>query len=238
MSVLCVIPARGKSKRVPNKNLRMVLGKPLIGHTIEAALESQLCDKVVVSTDDAKISKVVKEFGIEVITRPAEIALDTSAIDDSLRHAVRDVEKKEGFVPDIVVLLQANVPVRRKGEIDEVIKRLTEIDDATAVVTGYLIDQRPEWMKVIDPSTDKADSFMGPTQFYRKQDLQPLYLFDGAVAVIRRDVLMSTEGIKKAHGFLGDKVYIMVHEMKYATEIDTEEEFELAEYYLSKQNGI
>lgn len=238
MSVLCVIPARGNSKRVFNKNIRMVLGKPLIGYTIEAALESRLCDKIVVSTDDINISKVVKEFGVDIITRPAEMASDTSAIDDALRHAVRNVEKKEGFIPDIVVLLQANVPVRKKREIDQVIQRLKATREASAVVTGFFVSQRPEWMKTIEKSTGGIKSFLKPSKLYRKQDLPELVLFDGAVLAIRKQVLMETEGTKIVHGFLGDNVYVVTHGTKYATEIDEEEDFKIAEYYLSKQNGI
>jgi len=236
MSVLCVIPARGNSKRIPNKNIRMVLGKPLIGYTIEAALESQLCDKIVVSTDSTNISRVAAEFGVEVIRRPAEIALDTSAIDDALRHAVRDVEEKEGFKSDIVVLLQANVPVRKKGEIDQAIRRLEAIRKASAVATGFFVGQRPEWMKTIEKSTGRIKSFSEPSKFYRKQDLPELVLFDGAILAIRTQVLAETEGIKAAHGFLGNEIYMLVHRGKYAIEIDEEEDFEIAEYYLSKKN--
>lgn len=236
MSVLCVIPARGNSKRISNKNIRILLGKPLIGYTIEAALESHLCDKVVVSTDDAKISKVASELGVEVIRRPAEIASETSAIEDALRHAVCYVEERDELSVDIVVLLQANVPVRRKGEIDQVIRRLKETEKASAVATGLVVDQRPEWMKTVEKSTGKIKPFLKSSNLYRKQDLPELVLLDGAVLAIRKQVLMETEGVKTVHGFLGDNVYVVVHETKYATEIDEEEEFKLAEYYLSRKH--
>lgn len=235
MEILCVIPARGGSKRVPNKNIRNVLGKPLIAYTVESALESSLCTKVVVSTDDSEIARASKKIGADIIMRPDDIALDTSPIDDALRHAVRSLEKEEGVKYDIVVLLQANVPVRKKGEIDEVIKKLLKIKDATAVVTVYAIDQRPEWMKMIDLDTGGIKPFMELTNLYRKQDLPELYLLDGAIIAVRTDALIETEGIKRIHSYLGDRVYPFIHDAKYAVEIDEEKDLELAEYYLLKE---
>ncbi|HAK89658.1 MAG: hypothetical protein A2X55_04705 [Nitrospirae bacterium GWB2_47_37] len=237
MNVLCVIPARGGSKRVLNKNIRILCGKPLIAYTIEKALESKLCNKVVVSTDDAEIAKASKKFGADIIMRPDDIALDTSPIDDALRHAVKSLEKKDGFRCDIVVLLQANVPVRKAGEIDEVIRKLMETKDATAVVTGYTIDQRPEWMKTIDADTGVIKPFMELTNLYRKQDLPELYLLDGSIIAVRTKALIETEGINRIHSYLGDRVYPCIHDSKYAVEIDEVKDMELAEYYLLKEKS-
>ncbi|MBU2541480.1 MAG: acylneuraminate cytidylyltransferase family protein [Candidatus Omnitrophica bacterium] len=237
MNILCVIPARGKSKRVTNKNIWTLQGKPLISHTIENALESKLCDKVVVSTDDQKIAEIAGYYEIDAIKRPANLALDTSAVDDALRHAVKHLEKKQGFFTDIVVFLQANVPIRKKGEIDKVIAKLKSIKDATSVVTVYAADQRPEWMKKIDPKTDRIIPFMKPTNLYRKQDLPELYLLDGAITAVKRKVLMDTEGFRKIHAFLGERVYPVIHDRKYSIEIDELEDIELAEYFLLKEKG-
>jgi CMP-N-acetylneuraminic acid synthetase len=234
INVLCVIPARGGSKRVPDKNIRKLLGKPLIAYTIEKALASKLSDKVVVSTDDPKIAGVAKEYGADVIMRPADLASDSSPIDDALRHAVRFFEREEGFLADIVVLLQANVPVRKEGEIDEIIDKLIKTENATAVVTGYTVDQRPEWMKVLDVTTGMIKPFMKPTDLYRKQDLPELYLIDGAIIAARTKAIMEAEGIKTIYAYLGQRVYLVVHETKYSVEIDNEEDFEIAEYYLTK----
>ncbi|MDI6785191.1 MAG: acylneuraminate cytidylyltransferase family protein [bacterium] len=235
MNVLCVIPARGKSKRVPNKNIRMLLKRPLIAYTIEKAKESKICKRVVVSTNDLEIAKVAREYNVDVVMRPDDLSQDTSPIDDALRHVVRFYNQKENFMADIVVLLQANNPIRRKGEIDKVIKRLIEIDDATAVVTGYLVDQRPEWMKIVASKTGRIEPFMEPTNLYRKQDLPELYLIDGSVLAVRAQTLMETEKIRTAHAFLGSNVYIIVHDAKYSIEIDEEKDFEQAEYYLRKE---
>lgn len=234
MNVLCVVAARGNSKRVPKKNVRMLLGRPLIAYTIEKALESKLSSKVVVSTENYEIATIAENHGVKVVKRPDDLALDTSAIDDALRHAVRHIEEKDGFTADIAVLLQANVPIRKDKEIDEAVSRLISNDKITAVATAYAIDQRPEWMKQIDLETGLAKPYMEPTSLYRKQVLPDLYLFDGAILAVRTQVLMKTEGNRKAHAFLGQEISMIVHERKYAIEIDKEEDFELAEFYLEK----
>jgi CMP-N-acetylneuraminic acid synthetase len=234
-NVLCVIPARGGSKRVPGKNTRLLLGKPLVAYPIEAALKSRLVTRTVVSTDSAEIASMSRDFGAEVVDRPAELSVDTAAIDDALRHAVRHLEATEGFKADVVVLLQANVPVRKEGEIDEILKRLMDTPGADSVVTVYEIDQRPEWMKKVDPGTGEIEPFMGPTDSFRMQDLPELYLLDGAVVAINVDTLMRTEGKRKAHEYLGERVHAIVHDRKYAVEVDDEEDLEMAEYFLGME---
>ena len=235
MNVLCVIAARGKSKRILNKNIRVLCGKPLIAYTIEKALDSKLSNRVIVSTDDSKIAAIAREYGIDVIIRPNNLALHTSPIDEAIRHAIRSLEENEGFVSDIAVLLQANVPIRKKGEIDEVINELIENKYATAVTTVYAVEQRPEWAKTIDKQSGIIKPFMEPTNLYRKQDLPQLYLLDGAITAIRVQTLMEMEGITKIHAYLGERVYPVIHDRKYAIEVDEKEDFELAEYYLRKE---
>ncbi|MDP2167684.1 MAG: acylneuraminate cytidylyltransferase family protein [Thermodesulfovibrionales bacterium] len=235
MNILCVIPARGGSKRTPGKNIKPLMGKPLISYTIEKALESRLVTRVVVSTDSPDIARVARDFGAEVVERPANISEDTSAIDDSLRHAVRHLEAGEGFRPDVVVLLQANVPVRKEGEIDEVIRALLENPEAESVATVYEVDQRIEWMKRVDAS-GKVTPFMGQTASYRKQDLPELYLIDGAIEAVRTDTLMRTEGNRMAHAYFGERLYAFIHEKKYAIEVDVAEDLEMAEYFLGREH--
>lgn len=233
--VLCVIPARGKSKRVPGKNIRKVLGKPMVAYTIEKALESELCGKVVVSTDGADIAAVARKFGAEVIKRPDDISADVSPIDDAIRHAAVQYASKHGFDADIIVSLQANVPVRKKDEIDLAIRTLAENPEVTAVATAYKIDQRPEWMKIVDERTGLAKPFMPPTENFRAQSLPDRYLLDGAIIAVRKDVLMAAAGVRTVHAYLGERVKLLVHDRKYAVEIDEEDDLDTAEYYLGKE---
>jgi CMP-N-acetylneuraminic acid synthetase len=239
-NVIGIIPARGGSKRLKNKNILPLLGKPLIAYTIEAALRAEKLDRVFVSTDSEEIAKVGKRWNVEIIKRPAELATETSPIDESLRHIVTHLVETEGYQTDIVVLMQANLPIRAEGVIDKVVARLQKTRVET-VATAIEISQRPEWMKRL--INDKAAPYMQPTKTYRMQDLEKLYFVDGAVIAIRKDTLMRTRGDKTVHAYMGQDIHLELQDRIYATEIDYEDDFEIAELLLmgkelkSKENG-
>jgi CMP-N-acetylneuraminic acid synthetase len=110
--ILAIIPARGGSKTIPGKNIREIHGKPLIAWTIEPALECKFLDKIVVSTDDPKISEISKKYGAEVpFLRPKKISEDNSPTIDALIYTI-DSLKNIGHNPEIIVLLQPTSPLR------------------------------------------------------------------------------------------------------------------------------
>ena len=112
MNILGIIPARGGSKGVPEKNIIQLCGKPLITYTIENAFKSKFIDKSVISTDSKKIADVVSEsYDIQIINRPAEFAKDNSPIEEALLHAVEYMNIKIGYNADIVVCMQPNLPL-------------------------------------------------------------------------------------------------------------------------------
>jgi N-acylneuraminate cytidylyltransferase len=122
--VLCIIPARGGSKGIPGKNIRLVGGKPLLAHSIEQALGTRGMGRVFVSTDDEAIAGVAQEYGAEVIVRPSEISGDTATSESALLHALDQLQVREGFTPDLVVFLQATSPVREPDDIQRAIETL------------------------------------------------------------------------------------------------------------------
>jgi len=236
MGVIGVIPARGGSQRLPGKNILRILGKPLIEYTIEIALQATMLDRVVVSTDHDGIADIAKAFGAEVVMRPKELATAEAPIDDALRHVVNFLKTNEGSSTEIVVSMQANDPVRRQGEIDEIVRRLMATPWATSIATAYKISQRPEWAKrIINEETMEIRPFLDPGTNFRMQDLPDLYLLDGSIIAVRTEVLERAAGDKRVHAYLGDRVAIFVHDSKYAVEIDELEDIELAEFYLSRQ---
>lgn len=230
MKVLCVIPARGGSKGLKDKNIIDLVGKPLITYTIEAAQTARLVDRIVVSTDCEKIAKVAAKKGIEIVERPKRITTDSAAIEDSLRHAVRYLQAQDSYLPDIVVMLQANVPVRKKGQIDNVINRLIS-SGADSASTVFAVDQYPQWMKKLDSKGFIYPLYPGAKKF-RRQEVEPYYMLDGAIVAIRREVLMRSEGKKGVHVFLGKKIVAVIQDRKYSTEIDQREDVDLARFYL------
>jgi CMP-N-acetylneuraminic acid synthetase len=227
--VIGIIPARAGSKRLKNKNILPLLGKPLIAYTIEAALRARKLDRVFVSTEGEEIARVAQKWGAEVIKRPAELATDTSPIDESLRHVVDHLLDTEDYQADIVVMMQADLPLRAEGVIDKVVVRLLETGVETAA-TALQVNQRPEWMKRL--IKDRAVPYMEPTKSYRMQDLEKLYLIDGAVAAIRTDTLMSTRGDQTTHAYMGQNISLELQDRIYSTGVDNEDDFRLVELLL------
>ncbi len=132
--VVAIIPARGGSKGLPGKNIRMLAGKPLLAYSIEAAKRCPLIDRVIVSTDDEEIAAVARQHGAEVpFLRPAELATDEATTESVLRHALLWLEEKEKISVEIVVFLQPTDIFRKSWMLEEVVRRLKrnpEIDSA------------------------------------------------------------------------------------------------------------
>ena len=134
MDILGIIPARGGSKGIPGKNIKMIAGKPLIEWTIEAAKKSKLLTRVIVSTDDEKIAEVAKQYGAEVpFLRPKDIAQDLSTDVEFLIHALDWLKANQGYEPEIIVRLPPTSPLRTAAHIDEGIKKLMDTPEADAV---------------------------------------------------------------------------------------------------------
>lgn len=161
--ILGVTPARGGSKGIPKKNIREICGKPLIAWTIEAALSSRLLDRFVVSTEDAEIARVSRQWNAEVIDRPPELATDDATTLSVLQDLISKVDA------DTVVLLQCTSPVRDRGLIDQCIEKFNDTG-ADAVATGYL-----------------CGLFEWGSYSARRQDLRPFFHDDGNVYVISAD---------------------------------------------------
>ena len=133
--ILGLIPARGGSKGVPNKNIRMIYGKPLIVWTIERALQARLLDEVVVSTDSEEIAAIAKENGAKVMMRPEELATDTASTQNVMKYTLQQRPA------DILVLLQPTSPCRSEGLIDACIREFME-KDYDSLATGFMCDYK------------------------------------------------------------------------------------------------
>lgn len=230
MNIVIIIPARGGSKGLKNKNIKPLLAKPLLYYTIDAARESKLSNRIIISTEDKDISKVSREYGIEVINRPIEYSTDDAPIELALRHAIKYLEQNKNYFADIVVLLQANIPIRKNGQIDNVIRKLINTK-ADSVVTIVEVTKRPEYMKKIIKG-DKIVHLSKVKEIRRQEFKEKLYILDGAVAAIKRDVLMKTENLTGAHVYLGEDIRCIIQKPKYAIEIDEQFDFDVAEALL------
>jgi len=186
---LAIIPARGGSKGIPRKNIKLLYGKPLIAHTIEAALNSKLIDRVVVSTEDEEVAEVSKKYGAEVIKRPEELARDDSPAIDAIMHVINWLEEKgEHF--DIVVLLEPTSPLRKENDIDNAIGLFIEnLDKADSLVSlGEVHLDNPYIMKKIEGGFVKPFIEAGKS-FYQRQQLPKVYFPYGVIYLSKVNAL-------------------------------------------------
>jgi CMP-N-acetylneuraminic acid synthetase len=225
MRTIAIIPARGGSKGLPGKNIRLLAGKPLIAYSIEAARGSRLVDRVIVSTDDPAIAEVAKQWGADApFLRPSELAQDLTPTEPVLAHAVEWLEAREGDRADIVVFLQPTDIFRSPGIIDAVIQALLDdpsLDSAFAAHPTH----KNFWRKTAAGFVRLApDLAYGP-----RQTREPLYREDTGLACATRAAVI------KQGKRIGARVAIVPHlDERSAIDIHTEFDFWLAEKALAE----
>lgn len=188
--ILGVIHARGGSKRIPLKNIKPLAGHPLIAYMVEAAMESRLLDRLIVSTDHPEIARLAREYGAEVpFIRPADLAEDVAS-ELVTQHAVRFVEA-EGYPVRIVLTMQPTTPFCTAEDIDACIAKMLD-SDLDTVFTACAVHERPEWIYRMEG--DRAVPYTGKLvqgDAGISQKLPALYIPNGAVWATRHDVLMN-----------------------------------------------
>lgn len=229
--ILALVPARGGSKSIPRKNLRMVGGKPLLAHSIAHGLASQRINRVIVTTDSEEIAETARRYGAEVpFLRPAELAQDHSLDIEFHRHALEWLRDNEGYAPDLIVNLRPTHPLRRPATIDAAIDFLLAHPDADSVRSVRQSELSPYKMWRIGP-----DQFMQPVatlggESYNspRQELPVVYWQDGYVDVVRSQVVMQKNSTTGSH-ILGFVI------TERTIDIDYPEEIEIAEKLLSEE---
>jgi CMP-N-acetylneuraminic acid synthetase len=201
MNVLGVILARAGSAGLKNKHLLPLKGKPVIDYTFEHARSARLLSRVVVSSDSADILRLAAIAGFETIARPAVLATAEASVQDVMLHAMEQVEIRDGFKADAMVVLYGNVPVRPAGAIDQAIRILGETGCDSVRSFCPVGKWHPAWMAKL------AGDRVLPLQagsIHRRQDLSPLFLHDGAaVAVSRESMLHGRAHPGNPHAFFG-----------------------------------
>lgn len=228
--VVGLITARGGSKSIPHKNIKLLAGRPLIAWTLEAALQSRSLDRIIVSTDDEEIAKISERRGAEVpFLRPAELAEDTTPTLPVLQHAVSWLESAKQPVPEVIVTLQPTSPLRRPEHIAQAVTLLLETG-ADSVVSVCLAEHNPHWMKRLEG--DRVYPFFKDTLHdSRRQDLPPVYRPNGAIYVTRYPVLM------KENRILGEDTRAVVMDAESSIDIDTWLDFKIAELILKERKN-
>ncbi len=229
--ILGLIPARGGSKGIPGKNIKLLAGKPLIAWTIETALASGRLDRLVVSTDSPAIAEIAQTFGAEApFLRPAELAQDSTPGMDVIIHTLDWLADREDYHPAHIMLLQPTSPLRSAEDISEAI-RLAQSKSAEIVLSVVPSHYHPFWARSIAPD-GRLTNFLQPDKaFSTRQSLPPAYALNGAIYLARADTL------RKNRSFDTDGTYAYIMPPERSLDIDTPWDFHLAELILKDREA-
>jgi CMP-N,N'-diacetyllegionaminic acid synthase len=231
MKILAIIPARGGSKGIPNKNIKLLLGKPLIQYTAEVALSCKdYLNRIIVSTDDSKIANIAKSIGLEVpFLRPSNMASDQAPALPYVQHALLEFKNHFNENFDAVLILQPTNPLRNREDIIHSIE-LMKTHDCDSVISHFETDKyHPVFMKKIS-----SDGFIAPfhadfieKEGLRRQDVTPKALRrDGAIYLVKTEVVLSQNSL------WGKKIFPYIIPEERSIGIDTPKDWGQVEQYL------
>jgi CMP-N,N'-diacetyllegionaminic acid synthase len=235
MNVLGVILARAGSEGLPNKHLLPLLGKPVIAYTFEHAKLATRLGGVVVTTDCPEIAGLARAAGLMALDRPPELATADATVQDVMLHAMQSLEMQSDFRADALVVLYGNVPVRGEGIIDRAVEMLEQSGCDSVRSVCPVGKWHPAWMSRLNGDRMEA---LQPGSIDRRQNLDPLFLHDGAVvAVTRASMLRGLTQGDNPHAFFGDDRRGVQTEIGETVEIDHLRDLYWAEATLRARQG-
>jgi len=232
MTILGLIPARGGSKGVPRKNIKILGEKPLINYSIDAALQCSEIDELCVSTDSTEIAEISKKVGANVpFMRPAALATDKSPSIDTVIHAAKFyAERGQHF--DAICLLQPTCPFRTANDISEAVKTFKNKNaDSLISVREVPHEFNPHWTFETEERTGFLKIATGEKQIItRRQELPKAYHRDGSIYIVKTDILLTQKSL------YGEKIAFHLSQNPIHVNIDTLEDWEKAESHLRITN--
>lgn len=232
MSRLCSICARGGSKGVPGKNIRLIAGRPLVAHTVSQAVASGLFDAIAISSDSDEIIAAAVEAGANLpVKRPAELASDTAGKVGAIRHCVETAEERLGRRFDTLVDLDATSPLRAVEDIAGAVE-LLEGSDAPNVITAAPARRSP-YFNLVEADADGVVRLSKPTDppILRRQDAPACYDMNASIYAWRRDVFMDHAAVF----YEGTRLFVMPEERSH--DIDSELDLEWVSYLMERRHG-
>ncbi len=220
-AIIAIIPARGGSKSLPGKNIRLLNGKPLIYYTIAEARKSKYLQRIIVSTEDSQIAEIARKYGAEVIDRPVALAQDDTPSRPVYQHVIRYLEETEGFHPEIAVSLQPTSPCRLAEDIDGAIELFLK-SDCDSVVGVCETEHPPFWTFTLEAGRLNP-VIKGWEKLYQRQLAPRTYRLNGAVYVIHRDVIMEHK-----KGVMGSNIRPFIMPLEKSIDIDSELDLKIA----------
>lgn len=226
--MLAVIPARGGSKGVRNKNIKELNGKPLIAYTIDAALQSEIFERVIVSTDSSEIARIAGQCGAEIpFLRPDEISGDFASSDDAIIHAI-DFYKEKGIVYTEVCKLQPTSPLRTIRHLKEAYQLMKE-KDADFVVSVCECEHSPRWSGTLGEDLSTDDFMREDVRRSCRQVLPTYYRLNGAIYMAK------CSSFYKERNFFGANGYAYIMAQEDSIDIDSELDFRIAKYIMEEK---
>lgn len=217
--IIAIIPARGGSKTIPRKNVKLLNGKPLISYILETALKSNHINKVVVSTEDEEIAKLAEIYGADVVWRPKNLASDEVTLDPVIFHALNYVEQKEHISYDLVITLQPTSPLITQETIESAINIMYQGNYQTLVAVKE--EKHLYWIEkngnVLPLFKDRQN----------RQLLEPIYKETGSIVISKREIVSEKERI-------GKELYLFKIPEEESIDVDTYADWWAAENILKK----
>ncbi len=226
---LGVIPARSGSKTIKNKNIKLLNGIPLIAHSIRAAQKSKYLSDCIVSTNSKAFAEVARRFGGKVpFLRPAHLAQDKTPTMPVVKHALLEYEKMTGRHYDYVVLLQPTTPLRLAKDIDRAIELMSQNPQTDNIVSCYKSENvHPKKMYVV--KNGRAHHYIkGNDGMFRRQDVEKMYIRNGSVYVLRRDLVLKEK-------MFGERPMLMEMPRLRSIDIDMMDDWILTELIMQKK---
>lgn len=227
MNILVIIPARGGSKGIPGKNIKLLGGKPLIYYAIDVARAIVDDTHICVSTDDDQIIRVVEQYGLSVpFIRPTELATDTAGSYGVLLHALSFYESKSEHF-DAVVLLQVTSPFRTVNHVREALNLYNK--DLDMVVSVKETDSNPYYLCFEEDTEGMLHISKGDGHYTRRQDCPPVYEYNGAIYIINPERMkaMPLNKFKKRVKYVMDR--------EHSVDLDTMMDWMIAEYMITNK---
>ena len=229
---LGIVPARGGSKGISRKNLVSLHGRPLVAWTLDAARSARSLARVVVSTDDEEIAAEVRVHGGDVpFMRPVSLATDDTPVLNVVQHVIQELERRERWRPDVVVLLQPTSPLRTASHIDAAVDLLQETG-ADSVVSVVEVPHQFHPVSVMRLKGDRLIPYEGNSTVTRRQDKPTLYGRNGPAVLVTRPAVLLEQG--SLYG-MDSRPFVMAPEE--SVDVDSLWELELAAWYLSQRDG-
>lgn len=229
MNICSIITARGGSKGVPKKNIKILNGKPVIAYSIEESIKSDMVEETYVTTEDEKIAEISREYGANIINRPKELAQDNSTSVDVVLHSLNYLENN-GKLPDFFVLLQPTSPLRTKEDIENAIKLFIENECDALISVSQLNHSSMMSFEIqnnfLTPNCD--EKFLNK----RRQELPHFYCPNGAIYIT------TPNSLRKNKTFIPKKTIPYIMPQERSVDLDTEFDFKLVEFILNSRKIV